>query len=432
MRAREVILLLFIIAAGVTVHEIQHGNLPIFWDFEEGILWNAEEFSFEETLTVEPPFPTDLAVQNAHGRVDVQGAETDRITITLTKRIYRKNEADARAVSDRLRAVLRKDPGRVFLSTTRDEIKKRRNFETDFQIVCPARMAVTVDNSYGDVMAVGLGALSVDNPHGTVSASDVSGPVSVINGYQDVELLRCGADVSIDSRHSKITVREVQGKLHLIQRYGSIQFEKITGEVEIDAPHTDITGLDSPSALKIANSYEPIRLTNSGPVRIEADHSDFEAENIRGNCEVRDSYGRIRLTDVEGSLLIDGRSLSVTGQKLRGADIQITSSYESVDLKEFSGRTTIRLSHADLALTPTLLSGPIDVQAEYTGIHFYWPKGERYPLEARSRGGRVNWNLDAPSQTEGNGTFILRAFADAVGKPEVKLATTYEDIVIEE
>ena len=97
MKAREVILLLLIIGAGALIHEIQNGNLPFFWDFEEGIFWNAQEFDFEETLTVDPPLPGQLVVDNAHGQVDVQAGPADRITITLTKRIYRKTEAEARA-----------------------------------------------------------------------------------------------------------------------------------------------------------------------------------------------------------------------------------------------------------------------------------------------------------------------------------------------
>ncbi len=432
MRAREVILLLFIIGAGVLVHEIQHGNLPIIWDFEEGILWNAEEFNYQETLTVEPPFPDDLTVENAHGQVEIQGGETDRITITLAKRIYRRTEADARAVSARLRAVLRKDPGRSVLSTTRDEFRKRRNFETDFRITCPARMAVTIDNSYGKVTAVGLRGLSVDNSHGPVSAADISGPVSIVNSYEDVDLQRCGADAAVDSRHSKVIVRDVKGKLKLLHRYGTLDFQKVGGEVEIDAPHTEILGQDSPSPIKISNSYEPIHLSGAGPVRVEADHSDVEAANIQGTCEIRDAYGRIKMTEVQGSVSIDGRSLLVTCQKLRGPDIQITTSYEDVEISEFSGRTTVRLSHGNLVLTPAALAGPVDVQGEYAGIRFYWPKGERYPLQASSHGGRVTWKVDAPSQTEGNGTFILKAFGEAVGKPAITLATTYEDIIIED
>jgi len=431
MKAREVVLLLLIIGAGVLAHQIQEGNIPVLWDLDEGILWNAREFSYEETLTIRPPFPEAFVIDNAHGAVDIQGAATETVTILLTKRIYRRDEEDARAVADRLRTVIRKEADRIVLSTTRGEFKRRRNFETDFKIICPARMALTVKNSYGKVVADGLAALSVTNPHGEVRAGRAAGAVSVVNSYQEVELLDCGADVSVDARHARVSVRNVQGKLHCAHRYGRLQIENVAGEVDIDAGHASITAIDCPAGVRIADSYEPIRLVRTGPVRIEADHADVEAEEIQGTFWIRDSYAKVRLAGVGGGVTVDGHSLALTGQRLGGADNDIATSHENVELSAFSGRTVIRLSHGDLILAPAGLSGPVDVQAEYARIRLAWPAGERYPLEARSRGGRVQWGLAAPSRIETNGTFILRAFEDAAGQPAIKLATSYEDIVIE-
>jgi hypothetical protein len=257
--------------------------------------------------------------------------------------------------------------------------------------------------------------------------------VTVVNSYEDVELLRCGSDASIESNHSKITAREVKGRLKLRQRYGTLDFSQIGGEVDIDAPHTEIIGHDASGGLTIANSYDRIRLARTGAVRVDADHSDLEAENVLGDCEVRDSYGDIRLTDIQGAVQVEGRSLSLTGRRLNGPELRVTTSYQNVELDDFGGRTEIRISHGDLALTPAALSGPLDVQGEYAGIRFHWPKGQRYPLQARSRGGRVSWTVAGPApQAEENGTFVLKAFADAVGQPPITLSTSYDNIVIED
>jgi hypothetical protein len=431
MKAREIVLLLLIIAAGVTVHEVREGNIPFVWDLDEGFLWNGREFSYEETLTLDAPMPGALVVENAHGAVDVQAAATDTIAVLFTKRIYRRDEHDARAVADRLRAVFRREADRVVLSSNRSDFKRRRGFGTDFKIVCPAGTAVTVQNSYGKVVADGLAALSVENPHGEVRAGRIAGPVSVVSTYNEVELLDCGADVSVDARHSDVSVRNVKGKLTALQHYGSIQIEGVAGVAKVDANHAALTALDCPAGLEISDSYETIRLVRVGPVRIEADHADIEAEEVGGTCWIRDFYADVRLTGVRGAVTIDGRSLSVTGRSLSGAENSVTTSYESVDLGGFSGRTVVRLSHGDLTLAPAALTGALEVQAEYAKIRLVWPAGERCPLEARSRGGRVHWALDAPSQTETNGSFVLRAFEDATGRPPVTLSTTYEDIVIE-
>jgi len=431
MKAREVVLLLLIIGAGVLVHQIQEGTIPLVWDLDEGLLWNAREFRFEETLSAAAPVPAALVVENAHGTVEVQGTATDTVTVQFTKRIYRRDEADAREVAGRLRAVLRREEDRIVLSTNRGEFKRRRNFETDFKIICPAGTEVTVNNSYGKVVADGLAALSVTNPHGEVRAGRLAGSVTVVNSYEEVELLDCGADVSVDARHARVAVRGVRGKLDVLHHYGPLHIESVAGEVVIDAGRVSVTAIDCPAGVRVADSYEPIRLVRVGPVRIDAAHADVEAEDIRGTCWIRDSHAFVRLDGVRDAVTIDGRSLALTARRLSGDGNDISTSYENVDLGEFNGRTTVRLSHGDLILAPAALAGLIDVQAEYAKIRLAWPAGERRPLEARSRGGRVRWGLDAPSRTETNGTFVLRAFEDVAGRPAIKLATTYEDIVID-
>ncbi|MBN2207254.1 MAG: hypothetical protein JW742_07605 [Candidatus Aminicenantes bacterium] len=431
MKAREVVLLLLIIAAGVVVHQVQEGNIPFVWDIDEGLLWNAQEFRFEETLTVAPPLPAALLVENLRGEVEVQGGAADAVTIVFTKRIYRRTEEEAGAVADRLRADLRREADRVVLSVKRDESKRRRAFETDLKILCPAATAVTVVNSYGKVVADGLAALSVTNPHGEVRAGRVAGPLAVVNSYEDVEVLDCGGDATVESRHAGLTVRGVRGRLKIRHHYGPLKLEDVTGEVAIDGAHASVTAVDCPAGVGIVDSYEPIRLVRVGPVRIETRHADVEAEEVQGTCWIRSSHARVRLDGVSGAVTIDGRNLALTGRRLEGAGNEITTSYETVDLAGFDGGAVVRLSHGELILAPSALSGPIEVSAEYARVRLAWPPGERNPLEARSRGGRVRWSLDAPSRTETNGAFILRAFEDAVGRPAVRLATTYEDIVIE-
>lgn len=431
MKAREVVLLLLIIAAGVLIHQVQEGNLPIIWDLDEGLGWNAEEYRFEETLTVPAPVPAALVVENELGEVEVQGAETETITILLTKRIYRRDEAEARAVAGRLRAVLRREADRVVLSTNRGAFTRRRRFGTDFKIVCPAGTALTIENSHGKVVADGLAALSVTNPHGEVRAGRLAGTAAVVNSYEDVELLDCGADVSVESRHGSVTVRGVKGRLSVRHRFGPLKVEGVAGGVEVDASHVSVTAVDCPAGVGIVDSYEPIRLVRVGAVRVDAGHADIEAETVAGTCWIRGSHARVRLDGVAGAVTVDGRNLALTGRRLDGAGNVISTSYETVDLAGFSGGTSVRFSHGELILAPAALAGPLDVEAEYARVRMTWPAGARHPLEARSKGGRVRWAVDAPFRTETNGAFVLRAFEDATDRPPVKLATTYEDIVIE-
>ncbi|MGB7296249.1 MAG: hypothetical protein WBC70_11725, partial [Candidatus Aminicenantales bacterium] len=165
MKAKEITLLIFIIAVGVFAYHVQSGKIDITWD--DVFAFDFNEYVYEETQVIEPPLPASLRVLNAHGRVDVQGVDTDRVTFTFTERIRRQNEEKAREVADELHPVITKDDSAITLTTNRKDFR-RRNFETDFRITVPSGMPVEVTNSYGHVRADRVGETMVDNRHGEV------------------------------------------------------------------------------------------------------------------------------------------------------------------------------------------------------------------------------------------------------------------------
>ena len=85
MKAKEIILLILIVTVGIIFYHAQTGKIWIDWDWDEGIYFGQEEFVYEETEEISPPFPLNLRIINAHGHVEVEGANQDGISITLRK-----------------------------------------------------------------------------------------------------------------------------------------------------------------------------------------------------------------------------------------------------------------------------------------------------------------------------------------------------------
>ena len=432
MKTKEIILLIFIILAGVIFYHAYTGKINVDFDWGEGFFFTYDEFVYEDSQQITPPFPPEIQVINAHGDVVVQGTDEEKITVSFQEKIWRRKEEQAEKVSKDLRMLVKKDEQTLMISTNRDEFK-RKNFETHFKISVPAGMRAKIKSSYGRVKALGVGKTDIDNRHGDVIALDINGDLKIENSYEDVEVENVQASCHIESRYSDVTVNNVKGMTKIINRHGTIHAENISKEITIECPHTSVSGRNLNGPVEIDSSYEKIVLHDADSVIIRGNHSPVEVSGAKEYVNITDSYSRVDLNNIQGNIKIDGRKLTVAGRSIIGDEISISSSYEDIDLTEFSGKTSISLSHGKLQLSPAPLTHPIEVKSQYTDIVLYWPSGEKYPVEAQVKGGDIQWNLpfDLSFQEE-NSMSIIKAFVQEIGKSSIFLSSTYGTIRIEE
>lgn len=432
MKAKEIILLVLIIAAGVIFYHAYTGKLDFSIDFGDGIYWGLEEFTYQETQEIEPPFPTQLFLINSHGEIEIQRTEAQSVTINFRKRIWRKNEEQAAEVSEKLKMIIEKSENQLKISTNRDEFRKKK-FETGFKVAIPKGMDIEVENSYGLVKASKAGNTKITNRYGEISLSGIEGTVDVKNSYEDVDIDGAQADCQVESNSSTILAKNIKGGLKIIHKYGKIYLENISQRVEIESPNTEIYGYGLMEGVEAQNSYEKITLQEVGPTIINGKSSKIEVEGVDGDLRINNRYGKLKLNNIVGSLYIEGKNVEVSGKKIIGENISISTSYEDIELADFSAKTSIQNYNGNIILEPALLSQSLEARSEYGTIKFFWPRGKKYPFEARAKGGEINWNLPAEiSLTEENGTKIIKAFLEETDKPSVFLSTRYGRIVVEE
>jgi len=429
MKAKEIVLLILIIAAGVLAYHIQSGKIDIVWD--DFIGWGWNEYTYQETRVIEPPFPASLRVLNSHGQVEVQGTETDRIALTFEKKIWRRNEEKAREVADKLHPVITPGDAAVTVTSNRSDFS-RRNFETNFRITAPSGIAVEIRNSYGPVKVEKVGEASIVNPHGEVTVTNIQGEATVENSYEDVAVSGLPSNGTIRSRHSDIFVKSVAGDIGIENSYGLVELRGGGKSATITAPHSEVHVEDLGGPLKVQNSYEKITVRNVGSASLEGSHSSVVADGVTGNLEVNNTYEPISLKSIRGNLRVNGQHSSVSGTDITGESIFISSSYEDVELTDFSGQTTILLSHGNIALTPLPLTGPLEVRATYSPITLFWPGEDRYPVEAQTKSSDIQWRLFGDKSIEEKDNLVLlRAFSEVADRPRILLSTTYGDILFE-
>lgn len=430
MRGREIVLLILIICAGVFFYHAQTGKIDWDVDWGDGFFFGHEEFVFEETQDIDTPLPPLLQITNEHGDVEIQGWTEDRITIVFQERIWRRNEEQAKEVADRLRMTLDQDEQALILSSNRGDFR-RKNFETNFRISLPAGMAVKVDNAHGLVRVTDVRKADIRNRHDDVIASGIQEGLVLENSYDDVEVSDVRGHCRISNRHADVTVSNIQGSLSLTHGYGEVSCEDVAQDVTIDGSHTKVFGQNISGQTEVQSSYEKIVLNDVGPVIIRGNHSPVEVSGA-DSLDLFNRYSRVTLAGIRGNVKIEGKSLQVTGRQITGEEILISTSYETVELTEFSGKTQITLSHGRVELQPALLAHPFEVRGEYTDILFVWPAGARNPLEARVKNGEIKWELPFELSLEKeNGISLIKAFQEEADKPPVYLSTSYATIRIE-
>jgi len=432
MKAKEIILLVLIVTAGIIFYHAQTGKIWIDWDWDEGIYFGQEEFVYEETEEIAPPFPKSLIIYNAHGHVEVEGADQDFISVTFEKRIFRRREKQADEVAEKLGMIVEKNGSSIRISTNREDFQKRR-FRTNFKVSIPVQMTVQIKNSYGEVRVSEVGETDIRNPNGRVYAENITGNLVIENSYKVVEVENIKEDCQIESRSSAVFVVGVRGSAHIDHKYGKIYLENIGESATVDGSNSEICGQNVSGLFDIQTSYRKIDLSDVGPVQIRTSNSRIEIKGAKDSVDIENSYGKVELFDIRGNLKIDGKNLEVYGHSIIGERISVSTSYRKVELTGFQGKTEITHSNGDVNLEPLPLTHPIEVKGRYTDIKFYWHSGGRYPIEARAKGGNIDWEVSAElSQDEENGYSVIKAFDTEIGKPSIFLHTTYGSIKIEE
>ncbi len=432
MKAKEIVLLIFIILIGVFITQIYTGEFDLDWGWGNSMLFGYDEFVFEEIEEIDSPLSEELRIRNSHGSIEIFGSDEDKITISFKKRIWRKEEVDAREIADLLKMNIDNTGSTLNISTNRQEFRRKR-IETDFIIFVPERMNVTVVNSYGLVRTERVGHTDITNRYGEVDVSNIRGELIVSNRYDDIEIEQVESDCKIEASYSDVTISQILGRTEIQNSHGRLVMEDITNDVLIRSPYSEIFGWDISGALDIENSYEKIELTNVGPVKIVSNQSFIDIDGANGKIDISNRYDKVRLKNITGNILVNGKNLGISGKNVHCDEITLSSTYQDIELDNFSGKTSIILSHGDLHLSPSSLTQSLEVKCSHVDIKFFWPENERSPLEAQAEQGEIQWKLDAEiDYQKNNGLSVVKAFLEETDKPTVFLFTTYGTIWIEE
>jgi DUF4097 and DUF4098 domain-containing protein YvlB len=429
MKAKEVIILILILLAGVGLHYLEDWHLTLRDDWPvNSFTLKGRSYQFEENLSLEPA--DILEIINSHGTVRIEGSDRQDISLTLKKTIWDKSEKKAGQLAAELKLQTARDETKLVLSTNRDDFR-RKNFSVDFSLNVPASTAIKVSNSFGPVRITGVNEAEVNNDHGQVDLLEITGQVKARNSHDKLSLLDIGGACQIVTSHSPVSLVRISGPVSLEASYEEIELVDLKNSLKVVSKQSPVKIMRVTGPTDLDSSYEPVYLSDSGQAAIRAHHSAIEIDNLKGQLDIESSYESINLNRIEGDITLRGRGTEIALSSIQSGKILIETSYEDVNLENFTGSLKLDLTHGDASLSPASLNNDISVNLEYGDLSFFWPAGQVARFEARSKGGSIDWRLPLPpDENSSNGLSLIKAFQSAPVSPAIKLSTTYGDIRI--
>ncbi|MCJ7681764.1 MAG: DUF4097 domain-containing protein [Candidatus Aminicenantes bacterium] len=430
MRAKEFVLLVLIICAGVVFHHVQTGRIGWDWDSEDVFFFGGEEYTRTEIRNLDTPDISRFEIDNKSGSIEIQGSDDTKVHITLEKKIWSRNEKRADEIEKNTRLIVREEDGTLFIGTSGDEGRGRR-LRTHFRIQVPHTGRIGIKNANGPVKLTRAGSAHIQNRNGSVTAIGIAGELTIDSSYADVDVQDVGSRCQIDAHNCGVTVKSIQGPLQIHHRYGKIRIEDAADDVRIEGAHSEIFGRRIRGRIEAESSYRSIRLFDVADIGLTGSNCPIEVDEATGDCSIHDNYADINLSRIQGSVTIEGKNTGVLGREITAGTITISSTYRKTELIRFSGLTDIHLENGEILLTPSPLTHSIEASGDYTNIVLIWPEGGRYPFEARAGLGDIHWEMDDPVTTEEkNDLSIIKAFTNETGRPSILLESKYGTITV--
>ncbi len=320
-----------------------------------------------------------IQIESEYGSVKIHSAEPGKIKMTIHRRVAADSQDEANKMNSENKPSIMLEGNTLHIRSARPEPSVHVGFYfgprvmTDLEIWAPKNMPVSLSGSHGDVQ--------VDNRNG---------------------------DVTLATTHGDIQVDNVKGNTSLTTHHGSVKARNIVGTVSINGR------IDDTELSEI-----------NGTVTLDGDFfGETRLNKISGGVQFNSSRTELHLARLDGTLQMDNGNLR--GSSISGPFLLRTKA-KDVHLDDISGDITVEDSHAEVEVHLGLKAGNVDVQNRQGAIHMILAPNAAFNIQARSRQGDIDTDLDLTKENSGSETTV----SGMVGKGGPTMHLTTEHGVIE-
>jgi DUF4097 and DUF4098 domain-containing protein YvlB len=288
-----------------------HHMSPWVWQLnnDNGGIFNTfglpEHDNDIQPLNAAIPANAIVNIEVPHGDVSVTAGDGPNIEVQAHEQAFADSDNDAKKIWDAVAPHLTVN-GSVVLVKSENNDKGKVNLT----ITVPKTAKVTINDSWDDVVAAGLGAGIDVTARGNIQLNSITGPVVAhfTNGkHDDFSAHDIQGDLTMEGDVNDITLSEIHGSVTQNGDIpGDVHMETISGPVHL---HTSVTTLDVaalPGDLTLDS--DDLRVTQAqGAVRVTTHAKDVDLSQIYGDSFVENRDGRISV-EPAGSYKVEARN----------------------------------------------------------------------------------------------------------------------------
>jgi hypothetical protein len=246
-----------------------------------------------------------LVIYNINGFINVEGAETDRVSIDVDKRLTAKTN-DALNVGKKEVKLVFEQKGDTIIAYIAEPFDSRPNRDTgqrnnwrdhddkrvaydftlDFTVKIPRQMNLTVSTvNRGDVTVTDVaGALRIRNVNGAIALKNVRGATDAhtINGNVDANYVASPPDES--------AYYTLNGNIRVnypANLSADLQFKTFQGEFYTDFPDTEMLAVQVVKTQESRGGKTVYKLNKTTAIRVGAGGKTLRFETFNGNVYIK-------------------------------------------------------------------------------------------------------------------------------------------------
>jgi DUF4097 and DUF4098 domain-containing protein YvlB len=265
--------------------------------------------------------------------------------------------------------------------------------DVDLQVIdMPAQVALHLVGGTAKISGVS-GSIQADT-EGTALSIQESGAVTAKAHAGRVDLLNVlSADLSLTGAALMLT--HVRGEAK-IQTDAGVSFSDTQSGIRVEASGGAVRGSGSSGAVEIKTRNADVTLEHvSGSVRVEGDGLKVKLNDVTGEIAVLVQDSDVEVTGNQKALTIDDHAGGVIVRDSQ-APVTVRAVGGTVGLLDLRGSVELHADLPDAEVSWALLPGDKDsvLQNVGGGLKVQFPPGGSCRIEARSKGGRIDSDLE--------------------------------------
>jgi Domain of unknown function (DUF5668)/Putative adhesin len=323
--AGGVILLIFLIIAGLTAGELSHvrwDELSDQWGIDEDHFpFHGNSFEFDEQATHELPAGAAVKVVNDHGAVNVNVSDNEKIEINAHKKVRADKEDQANQWNEQTKPQITVS-GNLVTINANTRGAGNHPILADLNISLPRKAALTIAAQHGDVNVMGRdGTVEIANQRGDVNVQDVNGNVNLdldrssvnMGSHSSAHVSQVSGDVSVQGRSDEVSITDVKGAVRMNGDFtDSVKLSKIGKSVSFKTSRTDIELAKLVGDLDLDS--DSLRADNlGGPLHVSTRSKDITLEAVSGDARIQNENSTVQIgLKAPGNIQIDNRNGDIT------------------------------------------------------------------------------------------------------------------------